>query len=133
MVMVPTRCRALLVGATVAGVLAGCSSGHPKSGPPSSKSVVSTGLLAVHVGLFGGPERPDGGMAESNAPQPDAAVSVRDSTGHTWRATTGRDGVATIPVPAGRYTVSSPFCAGPQRVTVVRGQRAHVQVACTIP
>jgi hypothetical protein len=130
--MTPTLWKGFLVGPAVAAVLAGCSSSHPGSGAPSSTPAVPAGLLAVHVGLFGGPERPGGGMADSNAPQPDAVVRVMDNTGRTWSATTGRDGIARVSVPAGRYTVSSP-CGAPQRVAVVAGQRAYAQVACDIP
>ncbi len=71
-------------------------------------------------------------MAESNAPDPDTAVSVMDGTGHTWRATTGRNGVASLPLPAGRYAVSTP-CGAPRRVTVLASRRTYVQVACDIP
>lgn len=72
-------------------------------------------------------------MADSNAPQPNAPVNVMDDTGRKWSAKTGRDGVATLSVPAGHYTVSSSFCGSPRRITVVAGTRSYVQVACPIP
>jgi hypothetical protein len=72
-------------------------------------------------------------MADSNAPQPNAPVRVVDDTGRKWSATTGQDGVATVSIPAGEYTVSSSSCGSPQRVTVVAGKRAYVQVVCAIP
>ena len=113
------------MGTSAAALLAGCAGGHKGSVTPLS-------TIAVHVGLFGGPLRPDGGMAESNAPQPDATVTVLDDSGRRWSAKTGQDGVASVSVPAGQYTVSS-VCGSPQRVTVLAGKRAYVQLTCAIP
>jgi hypothetical protein len=130
--MAPMWWKAVLGIPTVAAVLAGCASSHTGGGTPASTPPAKVGLLAVHVGLFGGPPRRDGRMAASNAPDPDTAVSVMDATGRTWRATTGRDGIASVSVPAGRYTVSAP-CGAPRRVSVLASKRTYVQVACDIP
>lgn len=113
---------------SAAVVLAACTSGH--AGP-----TVPSVPLQVHIGLFGGPARAGGGMADSNAPQPDAPVTVTNGAGRTWSSKTGRDGVARFSVQPGHYAVTSPSC-GPvaaRQVTVKPGQRAYVQVRCDIP
>jgi len=116
--------RVLLLCTSASAVCAACTASHPA--PASAE-------LQVHVGLFGGPLLPNGKMADSNAPQPDAPISVADRTGHMWRAKTDQYGVATVSIPPGQYTVSSSSCGSPQRVTVVAGKRAYVHVVCAIP
>jgi hypothetical protein len=123
----------LLAAATALALCAGCMSRDSGSAAQSPKPAVHTGVLVVHVGAFGGPLRRDGRMGASNAPESDAPVSAMAATGRTWTATTGRDGIASWSVPAGQYRVSSSFCGSSQRVTVVAGKRAYVQIACVIP
>jgi hypothetical protein len=123
--MKPSQAGVCLVGTTMAALLLGCTSSA--DGPGTTPSTV-----AVHVGLFGGPGGPGGGMAASDAPQADALVSVVSETGRTWRARTGRDGTASVSVPAGRYTVST-SCGSPQPVTVPSGHRASVEIQCAVP
>jgi hypothetical protein len=106
-------------------VLAACTSGQHRSASQLSG-------LQVHVGLFGGPARPDGGMADSNAPQPNATVTLVNGTGRKWTANTGRDGVASFSVLPGEYSVTSLSC-GPQSVTIRASQRAYIQIRCDIP
>ncbi|MGH3521465.1 MAG: hypothetical protein ACRDU4_01250 [Mycobacterium sp.] len=119
--------RKLVLLTSVAAVLAACTSGHHGSTSPLS-------ALKVHVGLFGGPALSDGGMADSDAPQFDASVTVVNGAGRSWTAKTGRDGVASFSVLPGKYSVTSPSCGpGPQSITVKAGQRALVQVRCAIP
>jgi hypothetical protein len=119
--------------ATIAAVLTGCTSGNSGPAASPSRSAVHLGRLAVHIGLFGGPVRPGGGMADSNAPQPNAIVIATDDAGGMWSARTGQDGVATLSLPIGRYTVSSTSCGSPQRIAVLTGKRAYAQIACAIP
>jgi hypothetical protein len=108
-------------------------SGDNGSAAHSPKPAVHAGVLAVHVGAFGGPPRLGGGMGASNAPESNAPVSVVAATGRTWTVTSGRDGIASLSVPAGQYRVSSPSCGSPHRVTVVAGKRAYAQIVCVIP
>ncbi len=72
-------------------------------------------------------------MGASNAPESGAPVSVVDDAGRRWAAKTGRDGIASLSVPAGQYRVSSSFCGSPQRVAVVAGKRTYAQIVCAIP
>jgi hypothetical protein len=115
--------RAAVLCASAAALVAACANG----GQPES-------TLLVHIGLFGGPGLPGGGMADSDAPAPDSPVTVRNAAGREWRAETGRDGVARFTVRPGRYVVTSSYCGhGPQQVTVKAGRRVHVQIRCDIP
>jgi hypothetical protein len=131
--MTRSRFKVHLVATTAATVLTACTSGHSGPAGSSSRSAVYLGRLAVHIGLFGGPARPGGGMAASNAPQPNAIVIATDDAGRKWSARTGQDGVASLSLPIGRYTVSSTSCGSPQRIAVETGKRAYAQIACAIP
>jgi hypothetical protein len=87
-----------------------------------------------NVGLFGGPMSPDGGMADSNAPQPNAPIVLiaGDHTRHVRK--TDSAGVATFSVLPGHYIVESPTCGhGPQRVVIHPNRVAHVEIRCDIP
>jgi hypothetical protein len=140
--MTGSRWAALLIAVATAGVLCACTGVHQNSRAHSSSTVgptqtiLSTGKgasLAVHIGLFGGPLKPDGTPALSNSPQADATVIAIDRDGHRRSALTGRDGVATFSVPEGQYTVSSSFCGAPHHVAVKAGERAHVEIVCPVP
>ena len=90
--------------------------------------------LRVHLGLFGGPMRPDGGMAASNAPQPNAPIVIIASDRIRRTSRTDARGIATFSVLPGRYIVDSPTCGhGPQRVVIHPNLVAHVEVRCDIP
>lgn len=90
--------------------------------------------LTVHVGAFGGPARPDGGMALSDAPQPGVRITVTDAAGHAMTRGTDRGGRATFTVAPGRYVVASSECGPttPRRVTVARVP-VTVNIICAIP
>jgi hypothetical protein len=119
--------RAALLCASTAALVAACGNGHHPPAPPES-------TLLVHIGLFGGPGLPGGGMADSNAPAPGAPVTVQNATGREWRAETGRSGVARFTIRPGRYVVTSSYCGhGPQRVAVKADRPARVQIRCDIP
>jgi hypothetical protein len=107
--------------------MVGCASDHQAGGGPATD-------LIVHVGVFGGPMRPNGEMAASNAPQRDARITVTDRSGHTWTARTNRLGIASFAVPAGSYQVHGP-CepTKPEVVAVRSGHIARVQVQCDVP
>lgn len=110
--------------------LAGCASSA--AGDAGGEHLAT---LTVHVGIFGGPERPDGGMAASNAPAANAPVVIADRSGVTERAKTDADGVARFFVAPGRYLVRSPSC-GPARsqAVVVHGNHsAHLDIRCDVP
>jgi hypothetical protein len=81
----------------------------------ASGGVHNPGLetLTVHLGLFGGPPRPSGGMALSNAPQPRAPILVTNGAKRTWNAKTNGHGIATFSVPPGLYMINSPSCISP--------------------
>lgn len=112
----------------VAVILAGCTSSQMGPVHPHAPT------LDVHLGLFGGPVRLDGHMADSNAPDPHSPIVVTDNTGHTWTTNTGDDGIAAFFVQPGAYTVTSPTCgSGPEHVTVRSTHTAHVQIRCDIP
>lgn len=109
-------------------VIAGCASSQQHD------AALRAPTLDVHIGLFGGPAQPDGGMADSNAPEPNARVIVTNGAGRDWRASTGAGGVARFFLRPGRYLVTSPTCGhGPQHVVVRAGRLAHVQIQCAIP
>jgi hypothetical protein len=108
------------------GAVVSCSSDRPTAG--------ASGGLTVHVGVFGGPMRPDGQMAASNTPQQDARITVTDNRGHTWTARTNRSGIASFTVPAGRYFVHAP-CGpvAPKGYPVRAGHTARVNLRCDVP
>jgi hypothetical protein len=118
----------LLLALNSVAWLAACArAGGAASAPPSA-------TVRVHVGLYGGPEQPGGGMALNNAPEPGAPISVTDMTGHTRTAKTDAAGVATFVVAPGRYIVNTPMCGhGPQPVTARASRTAYVQVRCDVP
>ena len=107
-------------------MLSGCASARPQAGGPAPTT------LTVHIGVFGGPARPNGGMAVSNAPRADAAVTVTDPTGNQWQATTGRDGIARFSVAPGQYIVRTP-CGSAVHVTVRAGEVARARAHCDVP
>jgi hypothetical protein len=109
------------------GVLTnGCSSGDGTQVRPVT--------LRVHLGLFGGPARPDGSMALSNAPDPSAPIVLTGRDGTTQTRRTHRDGIATFSVLPGRYTVESTTCGhGPQSVVIRANRLARVEVRCDVP
>ena len=96
-------------------VLGGCASS--RTGADTAATT-----LTVHIGVFGGPARPNGGMAVSNAPRAGAAVTVTDGSGNQWHATTDRDGIARFSVAPGQYAVHDPCDFRDHHVTVRAGK-----------
>ena len=120
------RLVALSLGALL--TLAGCASsagGHAGGGHLAT--------LTVHVGIFGGPARPDGEMAASNEPDAGARILVTDRAGSTSSAKTDSDGIATFSLRPGHYTVSGPCTVGARAVDVRSGPAAHVELRCDVP
>lgn len=117
---------AVMTSATIP--LTGCASSGGAAGAGSTSSI-----LDVHVGVFGGPLLPDGKMAASNAPRAGATVKVSDGAGHRWTATTGQNGIASMTVPAGRYTVTSSSCGPAQHANALAGKTSYVQIQCDVP
>jgi hypothetical protein len=112
---------------SAAAVFTGCSRSSLAPSP-------ALATLRVHVGLFGGPLGRNGGMADSNAPQPGAPIGVKNAAGREWSTKTRPDGIATFSLRPGRYTIASPLCGrGPHAVVLKAKQRAYVQVRCDIP
>lgn len=73
-------------------------------------------------------------MALSDAPQPNAPITLTGRDGHTTTSRTGADGVATFAVAAGRYVVSSTSCGyGAHHITVRAGVRTRVEIRCAVP
>lgn len=119
-----------LIAAVVIGVfaLAGCTGSSSKSG----KGSVAT--LTVHIGLFGGPARPGGGMALSNNPAQGENVTAVDAGGRKSVARTDADGIATMRLAVGRYTVFSTYCGtGPHHLMLTEHRTTRVQIDCPIP
>ena len=106
-------------------VLGGCASS--RTGADTAATT-----LTVHIGVFGGPARPNGGMAVSNAPRAGAAVTVTDGSGNQWHATTDRDGIARFSVAPGQYAVHDPCDFRDHHVTVRAGKVAHVDAHCDV-
>ena len=118
---------ALLVLNSVAG-LAACTRSD------GAATVQPSATVRVHVGLYGGPLQPGGGMALNNAPEPQTPVTVTDMTGHMRTAKTDSTGVVTFVVAPGRYVIDSPLCGhGPQPVTARPSHTSYVQVRCDVP
>ena len=112
--------------------LVGCTSGGPNSGGGPSDAGLAT--LTVHIGLFGGPVRPSGGMALSDSPAENENVTAVDAAGNRSVARTNANGVATISLTPGRYTVFSTYRGtGPHHVVLTAEQAARVQIGCPLP
>ena len=98
----------------------------------SSAQSATTVHLSVHLGLFGGPARPNGRMAADNGPDPGAPITVQDATGHTWRVRTNDHSFAEFDIRPGRYVVNSPTCGdGPRHVLV--NSDVRIQLRCDVP
>jgi hypothetical protein len=86
--------------------------------------------LTVRVGLFGGPMRLDGTMADVNAPAQGIAITITGAGSMTLHQATGPDGTAVFHVAPGRWTVRS-SCGNPQTLDVARSTVTSVQ--CDVP
>lgn len=112
------------------------SGGTSGSGGGSSggSSGAALATLTVHIGLFGGPMRPSGGMALSNSPAENADVTAVNSAGRKSAARTHADGVATMKLAPGRYAVYSTYCGtGHHHVVLTADKVTRVQIDCAIP
>jgi phosphatidate phosphatase APP1 len=118
-----------LVGDVVGLLLLSACSGH--------KPASQTAALTVSVGVYGGPLNPNTGTeANIGTPIPNTKVTVTDSAGRTVMTTTGSNGLATLPLIPGRYTVSSELCGSggtAQPVTLSTTSSTRYQVVCPIP
>lgn len=120
------RTRLLWTPVLAACVLGGCS----RVDLPDRLSA----RVTVHIGLFGGPPKPDGEMALSDAPAAGQNVTAMDSQGRAHVVRTDARGTATMLLPPGAYTVFSTTCgAGRQRIELTVGGSAHLQIVCAIP
>ncbi len=120
---------------TMSGVviLAGCTGGGADFGVASGHDL-GPATLTVHIGLYGGPLRPDGRMALSNSPAANENVTAVDAEGRRSTAPTDADGVVTMRLAPGRYTVFSTYCGtGPHHVVLTADRSARVQIDCPIP
>lgn len=115
---------AVVVAAIGLCALGACTTGNRES--PAT--------LEVHVGLFGGPARVDGGMALSNSPVQGQDVTAVDTRGRKHVARTDSNGTARMHLLPGPYAVSSGYCGtGSHRVTLIAHQTATVQIDCDVP
>jgi hypothetical protein len=91
--------------------------------------------LTVDVVMFGGPSTRDGGMAVTNRPVARANVTANDTSGRKTTALTGADGLATLNLIPGMYTVFSTTCGDRtgQQILLKAGTPARLQVVCAIP
>src|SRR4051794_2872629 len=112
----------------LAAVSAACSSSARGDGAAPAQA-----KLVVHVTLSGGPMRPDGRMALSDSPDVGDRVTVTGAGGRTWSARVGRDGDATLTLPAGGYRVTSATCGAGRRVAVQAGATARPSLPCDVP
>jgi hypothetical protein len=121
--------RGLLATILIAScILAGCT--HTRT----SGNGTLTATLTVHIGLFGGPAKPDGEMALSNSPADGENVTALDARGGTHLARTDATGTATMPLAPGKYSVFSTYCGtGPQHIELTAHRSAHVQIDCPTP
>jgi hypothetical protein len=99
--------------------------GAPVSGP-------ALGTVVVHVGLYGGPARPSGAMALSNAPAADQTVTAVDAAGHRFAVRTNGDGNAVLRLPPGRYTIST-SCGQVHHLVASVDRAIPVRIACVVP
>ncbi|HZC72534.1 MAG TPA: carboxypeptidase-like regulatory domain-containing protein [Jatrophihabitans sp.] len=114
-------------------ILAGCSSGGSDSNGGSGEDA-GLATLTVHIGLFGGPAKPGGGMALSNSPVANENVTAVNAAGRQVTAQTDADGVATMTLRPGRYTVFSTYCrVGTHHAVLAANKAAHVQIDCPVP
>jgi hypothetical protein len=143
---VPMHARRGCLAAVLTGtvILVGCTGGGAgpaeKSGSPgiSSSGGSSSGavlvMLIVHIGLFGGPARAGGGMALSNSPAQNENVTAVDAGNRNSVARTNADGVATLRLASGRYTVYSTYCGtSPHHVVLTIHAVSHVRIDCAVP
>jgi hypothetical protein len=118
-------------------MLAGCTSGGSDPGGGAGRGGGSRDALAtltVHIALFGGPMRPDGGMALSDSPAGSENVTTVDAAGRKIRARTNADGVTTLRLKPGRYTVFSTYCGtDPRHVVLSAAHTVRVQIDCAVP
>jgi hypothetical protein len=124
------RLAATLLLATIALASTSCTSqqiDHPAEARPLA-------TLRVHIGLYGGPLRPGGGMALQNAPAPRENVTAVDADGREFVALTDATGVATMRLATGRYKVFSTYCGnGPQTAVLTADQSSKVHIVCPVP
>ena len=115
-----------LLLAVAAFALSGCA-GHV-----TTTESAPTVHLTVHLGLFGGPARPNGRMGLENESDPGAPITLTDPTGRTWRVRTDDNSIARFAIQPGRYTVDSPTCGHGPRHVMIRSDR-RVQLRCDVP
>lgn len=109
-------------------LLAACTSGGSDSDTPPRPT------LKVHVGLFGGPAMPGGGMALSDSPAENVNVTAVGANGQKHRVRTDAAGIATMYLSSGTYTVYSTYCGTRSQHVVLRtGHTSQVQIRCAVP
>jgi hypothetical protein len=73
-------------------------------------------------------------MALSNSPAENETVTAVDGAGRKSVARTNADGLATLSLAPGRYTVFSTYCGtGPHHVVLTAEQALRVQIDCPVP
>jgi hypothetical protein len=118
--------------AIAALVIAPCALGACARGSSGTHGA-SQAKLTVHIGLFGGPMRPNAGMALFNSPAQGANVTAVDSRGSKHVARTDGNGMATMLLESGAYTVYSTYCGtGPHQVVLTAGQVTRVRIDCAV-
>jgi hypothetical protein len=89
--------------------------------------------LRVHIGLFGGPATLDGKMALRNSPAPNENVTAVNEVDQESTGLTDADGVATMNLAPGRYSVFSTYCGGSTSIALVANKTSRVRIDCPIP
>jgi hypothetical protein len=102
------------------------------AGQATTTQSAPTVHLTVHLGLFGGPARPDGRMGLENGPDPGVPIMLTDATGRSRRTQTDDNSIARFAIRPGRYTIESPTCGHVPRHVVIRSDR-HVRLRCDVP
>jgi hypothetical protein len=103
------------------------------AGGHSESSARSPVTLTVHVGLFGGPPGPDGGMAVSNSAAARVNVTATNAVGVQSTAKTNSNGRATMRLMPGQYTVFSTYCGtGVQTVSLTANRSEQMHIICPI-
>jgi hypothetical protein len=118
----------LVLSILTLGFAVGATAGCTPAAPDESHQAT----LRVHVGMFGGPARPNGGMALQDSPASGENVTAVDDAGDEFTALTDAQGVAVLHLRPGRYTVYSTYCGPHSAIALPTGQVRRVQIGCQV-
>jgi hypothetical protein len=116
----------IMIGASLAASIAGCTSSKPSPQPGPA-------VIRVHVRLvYSHPAGPT--MTSYNGPMRGEQVQASGGSGAGAMGTTGPSGVAVLRIPAGTYVVRAHDpCGAPSTVSPTAGATAYVGITCVAP